>query len=149
MIVPFYKKSTKITIYVLYIIWPLLVLSGAIWRIVESDYILSTLLLILFLILVPAMIKDLKNGTMESKAIIDEKGITVESKKKKFSMQWIDMNLVGYGINVIIFSRKFDKRVFKLNLRFEHMSNDMVYLMRRPGLIDEIKKYWKGPIIGE
>lgn len=155
MKIPLYKKSTVILTYSMVAILIIGFAIGAIFTYraaVKIDFYLSITGIIIFLI---AICTDIKAGTMSSTIEINENGITYESKTKKYHIKWEDIQFAGvtkYGIKSrrrIFFSTNFSVHLIKANLQPSLMSNQLIFVFNREGLLKQIRKYWDGTIVGE
>jgi hypothetical protein len=143
-----YRKPARVFSYFIYVFTPLLCISLGILGIRLRTFAASIISFILAAIFILIEIKDIKAGTITSNIRIDENGLILSNNKKRFHMAWQHVLWAGYYRNgFIIFSSKNNQYILKYILRFESMSDDLMFFQHNPEVIREIQKYWSGPII--
>lgn len=128
---------------------------AAIYSLKKGDIIsLCLYITVIIAFLIPLLI-DIKTGVITSTIKINKYGITFESRNIKYYIDWEDVKLVGasqYGLKIfkrVVFSTAFDTNLLKVNLQPSSMSNKLIFVYNRKGLLKELRKYWRGTIVGE
>lgn len=87
---------------------------------------------------------------------INENGVYFFLRKKSLHMSWNSIKMIAvskYGVvksnKRIIFSSKYDRDIFRLIYPYSALSNKLLFLQNRKGLIKEIEKYWDKEIINK
>ncbi len=157
MTIHLFNKTTRRMVYTVYaigipFIWFLVLLSLGTWGLAEPMIVLAIIFSVFNIAMTIIIYREIFiEGTWESKITIDEIGLTMVSHKKTASLAWKHINMAGYGNfnRAIIFSSRFDTDILRKRVRYKHITNDCIFVELRPDIIQEIRKYWIGLIIGE
>ena len=152
---PFHKKSIQLLIYISSILLFLGFLFLAIANFYSSTYltILSSITSLLTIVL---LIANIVSGTFSDKVEINQSGVHLKRKKNTYHMEWKHINMIAvseYGLGKaskrVVFSSKYNKDILRLVYPYSSLSNNLLFLVNRKGLIKEIEKYYKGEIINK
>ncbi len=156
MKVPLYSRGLKIFTWLCMTLAPLVLLCTALYLLLSFNEMLFNVYAIIFLVVTTPfpflIIKLIKSGSLNSSIEISNEGVTLLSKTKICNMKWENIRLVGLTqpvSNSIVFSAKMDHNLLKRYHKFEHLSNNLIVVQNRKGLIEEVRKYWDGPIISK
>lgn len=158
MTIRLFNKATRGTVYTIYTIGPLfflfliLLYLGALGLIEEPMFGYAIICFIGNITAIIMIYREIiVEGMWESKITINSEGITMASKKKTARLEWENINMAGYGNRnrAIIFLRRYDKDKLKKRIFYKNITNDCIFVELRPGIYEQIRKYYKGTIIGE
>lgn len=139
-----------------FILDPVIALGSGIWMWTEFRLLgLSIIMFISFAIFVYIDIKEIGAGTLTSSVEITDKGIAYQSRLHQYFMPWDTVRLIGFhraGFKFnrnLIFSAYYDSTELGKRHGYKDYSDNLIVLENRKGLVDEVRKYWNGTIIGE
>lgn len=155
MKIPMYTRGMKTFVWGGMLLTPLICIGLSLYILLNHttpiEIVLAALLIIFSVVFSPfAIYKIVKDGQMNSMIEITDEGIALISKKKRCKMRWENIKMVGLSQptrNSIILSTYPNLSLLNTVIRYEHLSDNLIVVQKRTGLVEEIKQHWHGTII--